>query len=89
MKGDFAFMAGADNNTDFDDIFIDPSTFVISINGTPLDAMAISTTAVGEDAHAAGGFSFTYPTGEGGTDTHRHLDLLQGRNSCRTSTGTC
>jgi len=71
-EGDFAFTIGADNNTDFDDISIDPDSVVISINGTPLDSSDITfgEAPSGEDAHTAEyEFSFTYPTGGGATDT--------------------
>ncbi len=69
-EGIFDFDIGTDSpNGGNDDIFIDPATFLVSINGgTQFEPDTFSETS--EDEHTAEfEFSFTYATGDGSTDT--------------------
>ncbi len=72
-EGIFDFDIGTDApNGGHDDIFIDPDSVVISINGVALDPTDVTfgEAPSGEDEHTAEyEFSFEYATGAGTTDT--------------------
>ena len=66
--GDFDFDIGADVNSDNDDIFIDPATFTVSVNGEAATNIVFNTGA--ENATTASyTFSFDYDAGTGGIKT--------------------